>query len=205
MNTFDTFARTVATGLPRRQVLKGMVSAGVGAAVATIGRSSQAFANEQRQKRRPKTTAAVALVVHLPNGNRPVLTLFDRRVGRLSYEGQDFSLVPQLSDVARAVELSVYTGAKSSTTLQKRVTLPLHKRRQFDAPPVSLDFPDARGLAVAALMHADMPVLSTDDPDLDCTVWCCYGGEASAQAVCCRAGDPSCGSCCDAGHCPACS
>lgn len=205
MNTLDTFARTVATGLPRRQVLKGMVGAGVGATLATIGRSTEVLADEQRPPRHSKAAAAVALVVHLPNGHRPVLTLFDRRVGRVSYEGQHLSLVPQISDVARAIELSVYTGAKTSTTLKKRLTLPLYGRRQFDAPPTSLGFPEAPDMAIAALMHDDLPILSTDNPDLDCTVWCCFGGELSGQACCCSAGDPSCGSCCDAGHCPACS
>ncbi len=204
-NTFDTLARTVATGLPRRQVLRGMVGAGVGVALATIGRSTELLADEQRRAKQSKSVAAVALVVHLPGGHRPVLTLFDRRVGRLSYKGQNLSLVPQISDVARAVELSVYTGAKASTTLRTRLTLPLYKRRQFDAPPTSFGFPEAPDIAVAALMHDDMPVFSTDNPDLDCTVSCCYGGELSCQACCCRAGDPSCGSCCDAGHCPGCS
>jgi len=205
MNTFDALARTVATGLPRRQILRGMVGAGVGAALATIGRSTELLADDERRERHSKTVAAVALVVHLPDGHRPVLTLFDRRVGRVSYKGQHLSFVPQMSDVTQAVELSVYTGPTTSSTLLKRVTLPVYGRRRFDAPPTSLGFPEEQNIGVAALLHDDMPILSTDNPDLDCTVWCCFGGELSGQACCCSASDPSCGSCCDGGHCPACS
>jgi hypothetical protein len=202
-DTFDTFARVVATGLPRRQLLKG-IGTGFGVALATMGRPSELLAYEQRQAGRSKRKA-ISLVVHMPGGHRPVLTLFDRSVGRLSYNGLNLKIIPQIAAVGRTVEVSLYTPAGNSATLQQRLTLTLHRKGQRDASPTQLGFAEAQGLAVAALMHDDMPVSSTYNPDLDCTVSCCWGGSLSGPACCCRPGDPGCGSCCDAGWCPACS
>lgn len=203
-HTLDRLAEAIAVGMPRRDILKGIVGASVGAVAAGFGAGNTLRAFASTPPIAGKTMPAVSLLVRIPSGNTPILTLGDRLVGRVSYNGEQVSLVPHISTRTRTVQLSVYRGTKSAATLVKRISLPLHGKRQLDAKLTELHLGFLQPMAVAALAHNDIPLVAAAAADDDCTVHCCDGGEHSAQAVCCKAGDPSCGSCCDAGHCPAC-
>jgi hypothetical protein len=204
-HTLEQVARSIGSGIGRRDALKAVLGTVVGAAgVGVVGHAAP-LAKGAGQIVGGHKADAFALRVRVPTGQHMLLWMTDRHVARTTYKGQTLSFVPHFQP-NRQVEVSMYRGAVGDETLLRRVTLPIQqvgRAPEAKSLPVEIDFMPQ--MTVAAVWTRQVEMMPDFDPEADCRVMCCYGMEGNACAVCCNELEPACGECCDAGCCPGCS
>ena len=206
---FDRVVSALASGLTRRGALKALTVASGGVLAGYWGRGGE-FGGEPvfaqgHGAATAKSNRAISLLIQLPGGHTPVLDLRDRHPGKISFRGEDITMIPHIMDFGQ-VELAVYRGRQSSPILQKRVMISLGDDSIARAERTPLNLAFMPGLAVGALAAREVAAeTAAEMMSGDCSVFCCWGGSASGCSVCCDSRDPSCGSCCDSGCCPACT
>jgi len=209
-HSLESLAVRVASGVPRRNVLRsmlGVLAAGGFGTLLTKGGSVAAAS----QAVPPSSVApgsvrvrAFTLKMRVPTGECAQLHLPDRWAARFSYRNEKLILVPHILADTNQVELSIYK--QSGNELLRRLMLPLVTNGVWhEVPVVDAGLSSMRGLAFAALWPRDVYLPPSYSAEDDCCTQCCFGGQACAPAVCCDKDNPNCGNCCDGGSCPGCS
>lgn len=206
-SSIDKVAAAVASGMPRRDLIRYLASTIVASSAFGLG---AARSSAQSPKNMPgyHRMRAVTFKVGLPTGHTPLLHVPDRFPGKVWLHGQaKYTFIPQMIEGTRNVDVSIYRDDPRSPTLIGRMSLPVTRpKKSAEAVTKAINIPELQGWSLAALWDRDVDVPPSFSEENDCVVTnCCYGGGGQACAVCCNPDDPNCGSCCDSGCCPPCS